>query len=258
MKNIIILIIFFSFKICYSQSKVLNRNINEINIKVEKLNQNINNLKIEINKQKLINENSQNEIITLNKDLLFYKVKEDYYATALSEQSTRFALIVSGILALFALISFSGFKYETARIQKESDSKIIRHKKLLKNYSKKLKGTKGKLLAARANLNITIAVILKKEKDYSNAFNYYVSGAKDRIYKKKIEDDKSDVLLHNLNSAKEMLDKITNDEMKKSLLEKKDLINKYLTKISVIKNDEVQILCSKIRVKYEELIENIA
>ena len=85
-----------------------------------------------------------------------------------------------------------------------------------------------------------------------------MSGAKDRIHKKKIEDDKPEVLLTNLNSANEMLNKIETDIMKKRLLEKKVFIDKYLTKISVIQNDEIKILCSKIRVKYEKLIENIA
>ena len=73
--------------------------------------QNIDSLNIE-------NKNSekalQNEIISnyealndsLKEELRTYKVKEDYFAAALSDQSTRFALIIS-----LVFFSFSGFIY---------------------------------------------------------------------------------------------------------------------------------------------------
>jgi hypothetical protein len=46
---------------------------------------------------------------SLQRELTYYKAKEDYYAAALGEQATRFGLIIAGLLTFAGLVSWSWF-----------------------------------------------------------------------------------------------------------------------------------------------------
>jgi len=53
---------------------------------------------------------------SLQRELLYYKAKDDYYSTALSDQSTRFATIVGAIIGLAALFGFGWFQRLVTKI----------------------------------------------------------------------------------------------------------------------------------------------
>ncbi|MCK8492902.1 hypothetical protein M0L20_13625 [Spirosoma sp. RP8] len=56
---------------------------------------------------------------SLQKELQFYKIKEDYYSDAMSDQANRFSLLVGGLLALAGLLSWGVIKYEVVTLRKE-------------------------------------------------------------------------------------------------------------------------------------------
>ena len=91
--------------------------------------------KIETSQMKL---NKTND--SLSKELLYYKVKEDYYVTALGAETTRFALIISGLLAIIAIASGLVFwKYIPNKIKEikalinKQENAFLEHKETFEN-----------------------------------------------------------------------------------------------------------------------------
>ena len=124
----LIFILIFSLSV-FSQKNNQIKKYN-INDKIDSLNRSELNQNLKIEKlNKLVNFKTD----SLEKELLYFKVKEDYYSTALSDQANRFTLIISGILALLALLSFGLFKNEVSKIRLETDKKLSKHKKEIKN-----------------------------------------------------------------------------------------------------------------------------
>ena len=118
-KNIFLLFLIIFTTTFYSQTKSLDSKNKKENLSEAKIK----------NIENLLKFKSD----SLNKELLYYKVKEDYYSTALSDQGNRFTLILSGILAVFALVSFGAFKYEISNIKKETNQKLKIHKDEINN-----------------------------------------------------------------------------------------------------------------------------
>jgi|GEM_PF-2623542 len=201
---------------------------------------------------------------SLEKELLYYKVKEDFYTAALSDQANRFTLIITGILALFAIISFGAFKYEVLKIREETDFKLSKHKKEIKKYKKLLTETNNDLKGAKGNLSTSIALHFEKEKNYFSAFYYYLLAAKshgehnENIKKTDDADSTEDNIYTtcktNLNLAMDNLKKITSDRDKESLEEKSTKIKKIMSDVSNLDNDEVKTLIAIIRAKFSEIL----
>lgn len=203
---------------------------------------------------------------SLEKELLFYKVKEDFYTAALSDQANRFTLIITGILALFTIISFGAFKYEVLKIREETDLKLKKHKKEIKDYKKQLSETNIELTGAKANLSTSIAKYFEKENDHVSAFYFYLSAAKshgERKWTDAIDSEESakesfGVCLTNLDLAVNCLNNITTVKEKTKLKAKLSAVNKLLDLTHNFEDNKVKIVIAKIRITCLNLIENIA
>jgi hypothetical protein len=201
---------------------------------------------------------------SLEKELLFYKVKEDFYTAALSDQANRFTLIITGILALFAVISFGAFKYEVLKIREETDFKLKKNKKEIENYKKQLSETNIELTGAKANLSTSIAKYFEKENDHVSAFFYYLSAAKshgESKWSKNVSESEEpekkpfDVCLINLDFAIDCLNKITTTKEKTKLKLKLNSVNKIMDYTHNFDNHKVKKNIAKIRIAFLTLIE---
>lgn len=250
MKKILLIIIIIFPSLINSQNNVLKNKLEKTNSRLDSLEAKQHEIELPIKELKYSLEQSKLKSDSLKSELLFYKVKEDYYASALSDQSTRFTLIISGILALFAIISFGAFKFEVARIQKESNNKYFELQAKFEKYSTKLSKNKKTLVSATGNLNITIATLFKKEKKHGVAFFYYILGARDHGKASK-KDDKFKVAINNLEYAMDSLKNCKADsfvEFENEL----NVLSKAFDKISAFKNETVKVLIAEIRVLYNK------
>jgi hypothetical protein len=199
---------------------------------------------------------------SLEKEILFYRVKEDYYTTALSDQANRFTLIITGILALFAIISFGAFKYEVLKIREETDIKLKNHKKSIKEYKKQLYETNKELKSAKGNLSTSIAKYFEKEDDHANAFCYYLAAAKAHGESKKdketleaSEEKPFGVCLINLGLSLDCLNKIESSKHKEKLKSNLTTILKAMDGIHNLNDNEVKKIIAEIRIKFLNIIE---
>jgi phosphotransferase system IIB component len=200
---------------------------------------------------------------SLNKELIHYKVKEDYYSVALSDQGERFTLIVSGILALFALGSFGIFKYEMLKINEEVEFKLSEQRNKVKKQKKKLSKTISELKSANGNLNTSIGIHFEKEKDYKKAFKFYLYAA-DRhgnsAKRRKKSKENSEEINHyetciaNLKLALKNLKLINKDNINIDKFKKEfEKGNKTIDTIYALNNEEVKNLISEIRIELQKL-----
>lgn len=114
---------------------------------------------------------------SLNSELLFYRIKEDYYSTALSDQGTRFALIASGLLLAFTILSYAGFRHEIRKFKKESDEKVKKIKKAFNREKKNINEMKAELYGTEGNLYAAISEIFLNKKDYFASFQFVIQAA---------------------------------------------------------------------------------
>jgi hypothetical protein len=243
MKNIFLLFLLIFTTTFYSQTKNLDSKNKKENLSEAKIK----------NIENLLKFKSD----SLNKELLYYKVKEDYYSTALSDQGNRFTLILSGILAVFALVSFGAFKYEISNIKKETNQKIKIHKDEINNYKKKLSKTITELKGAKGNLNTSIALYFEKQEKYAQAFIFYIGASighghsyNGKKKSQKVNDDEKKrfkTCITNLNLALKNLKLIENPKDDDSINDSLDSIKKNMDKIYRFENDEVKNLISQIR-----------
>jgi hypothetical protein len=196
-----------------------------------------------------LNQNSEIKLKKLNEDLknqlIIYKAKEDYFSVALEDQSNRFALIVSILVAALGLISFSWFKSEKKRINNKFVSFEIEFNKI-KTDSKKFE---RKLLSTSGNAYSLIATLARKENAIVAAFVYKISAARD-FYKSDLLEGKIEhsITLANLQYAKKVFEEIIkNDKSVVQLLEHKDNIFEDLNEIKYSDNDDIIYIAAEIR-----------
>jgi hypothetical protein len=135
---------------------------------------------------------------TLEKDLLYYRAKEDYYSAALADQSTRFALIASGLLLAFSFISYAGFRYEIKKFKKASDERIKKVSKTYKKSKAKFDKLKTQHFKSEGNLAATISGSLREKEMIFEAAYYSMVAADahnshcERILKEMTEEEISE------------------------------------------------------------------
>ena len=126
-----------------------------------------------VNDFDLENKQSKNKIKSLEEELLFYRVKEDYFSVALGEQANRFAMIIGGLLGILALLSFGGFRYELNRIIKKTDKRLNTQSLEFKEHKKYVVKIDKSLNATAANNFISIAISFQKEKNWVKSLQFY-------------------------------------------------------------------------------------
>jgi hypothetical protein len=204
----------------------------------------------ELNKSKSIND-------SINKELTFYRVKEDYYSTALSTQSTRFALIISGVLALFGILSFSFYKIELIRLKKSTKKRIDKQTEKFIEHIDKIEGLDENLNLALGNLNITIALLFLEKKLLIDAFKYYLIGSKhltdwniSQLKPDEKIEERFKTIISNLRMTEKHLDEIIDKNYgKEEFKDQIDKINKILNEHKTNDYIEITNLIASIRVK---------
>jgi hypothetical protein len=211
-------------------------------------------LSVKKNEAKKIILNSIKSNESLNKELLFFKVKEDYYATALSNQADYFIFVITIILTLISLFSLGGFYYKINQLKKEYEITSNKNKKIIKKAKRNFNKMKYEYYSTRGNLNIIISRMFQKELRYDNAFLYTLLAAKTRVLNKKQINKNHTAAVSNLKSALSLLGKISSVDEKNNLLDQKKNIYKALKKISTSKVNEVISLGANVTVEFNNII----
>lgn len=206
----------------------------------------------------LNNSNTLND--SLKRELIYYRAKEDYYVTALNEQSTRFTLIITSVLALFGLLSFGIYKLELNRIKKFTKKKIQAQKEEFVEHIDKINGIDENLNLVMGNLNVSIAIYFAGEESYTKSIEFYLIGAKyltkwkTSISKQEEkEEDKFDKVFINLKYAEDLIDKISSGNIEKEeFKEENKKMNNILDDFIVDSNPLLTNQIAEIRVKLNE------
>jgi hypothetical protein len=217
-------------------------------------------LKISVSELKSSMINSNSLIDSLNKELIYYRVKEDYFSDALGDQSNRFALIVTGILALMALVSFGSIRYEMIRIKKGMGKQLSDQMQEFNDYKEKIKSIISSLNVSRANTFSLIAKLATDNKEWLPVLSFNLSAARDHSISAMIEieamekDDKLDkneefkFVINNLKKAIDALDEIKKVPTLKQGI--KDHLKDFIDDINLIDKvdfNEVKDLVAEIR-----------
>lgn len=208
--------------------------------------------------------NQKNSIDSLKRELLFFKVKEDYYAEALSDQSTRFSLIAGSIIGLFTLISFAGFKIEVAQLKKDYKKQIQLFKDQLLTYQSKTRDHDNSMQSASGRIFTLIAESYNKADLPDIAFDYYLYSTKAHSSSAKllIDDNKGDDGQQSLLTAKANMELALESLKKipKALLYQTELEKNYektmitLNIISKVDHQELVDLCAECRITIKSLL----
>lgn len=186
----------------------------------------------------------------LNKQLVQYKAKEDYFASALEEQSTRFALIVSAILGLLGLISFTWYRLEKQKIRKEIRDVKSDFEELKKDSIR----IEADLLSTSADAYSNVALIGKKDGALSFSFEFEIRAALNKYQSAKLRGyQKSSATVALLKSALKTLRLLSSvNEEKPYVLNCKADVIENLNVINKTDDQEIIDLIAEIRILLNE------
>lgn len=239
-------IIISTFFVGYAQQDSLK--ISEFDLKLLSLGNKINEL-----------EKKNDSLMTQH---LIYKIKEDFYFTAISDQTTKYSLITGTLIALLALISYATFKYELKKLEEKFNLELKNHsnrdKEVLDNHHIGL----ARSYVNGGNSNQILKIILEERKDWIEASYYNLFAAYNHFlasceFLSSSEDDKESIASSELKLVESILEetidlisKIENE--KKFSSEKSKRIKKWFDKITCSENDKLKYLIAKIRVQIIE------
>ena len=254
MKNFLLLITILTITINgYSQTRTLNIDSTDLELKIKKLDN--------LLKQTEIHFTQISD--SLKTELIHYKAKEDYFSIALADQSNRFSLIITSLLALLALLSYGGYKFELSRMKNDVEKQLAEQMIEFKEYKTKIKSLDSGLKSSSANTFVTVANNYAKENQWNLAFEFYLCAARDHansallqmelnVDSKEKEEDKSKTfqfVLGNLNPAIEMLNNLKADNsFKKDIKNKIEFILEQLDDLNSVDFDEVKDLIAELRI----------
>ena len=207
-----------------------------------------------------------------------FQAREDYLSVALEDQASRFSLIVTGLLALAALLSYVGYKFELNRLKSKIEKQLENQKDDFKKYRNKIEGIDSSLRMSSANTYVTISTNFAKEEQYHLALEYSICAARDNSKSllidielnkdadnvdsfKLIEKDDCKTIIANLEYAIDMLTKVksTNIDLHKThLSEIKSNISENLSIINNVDNEDVADLVAEMRIGIKNFIKESA
>lgn len=213
-------------------------------------------------------EKQYNQIVdSLKNDLAHYKAKEDYFAVALEDQSNQFALIVTGLLALLALLSYGGYKYELSRMKKAVKKQLAVQMVEFEEYKTKIKVLDSSLNTSAANTFVTVANNYAKEEIWNLALEFYLCAARDHassaVLQMELDSNKMEIekekryefVLGSLKPATEALNEIkTDDSYKEAVKNKIDFIIQQLDFLAGIDFEEAKDLVAELRIGIKNYI----
>lgn len=210
-------------------------------------------------------ENSQKNLAdSLQRELAFYKVKDDYFAQALDDQATRFSLITASLLALVGLLSFGGIKLEIASLKREYEKQVKILQKELSAYKRRVWENEYRLnITSGNNFSITGNILREKGKN-SNAFELFIAASKSFLRSAilvkdgkaaSLQEDPFKQSVSNLKSAIHILRTWSEDEGDLTKLrEKSASISKSLNELSKTDNTDMIELSAECRVLLNTII----
>ncbi|MBU8893191.1 MAG: hypothetical protein KOO66_10460 [Bacteroidales bacterium] len=246
MRHIFLLFFLFTFFASFSNNAKAPRK--------ENLDSIVSLLRAKLEIEKTDKEKLDSFNIELKNQLIIYKAKEDYFAAALGDQSNRFALIVTGLLAFMALLSFSWYKVEKMKINNKFNSFREEFNEMKNEY----KCMESDLNSNNANSCVLIAQTLLEDNDFVGAFQYRIKAVWGGCKSQSLLDNKDYSFVpevSNLKNAIEHLDEIKKDvNLKEKLSKNRAAINEYIETIQKTKNEDIKDLCAEIRISMKNYL----
>jgi hypothetical protein len=203
---------------------------------------------------------------SLNKELTFYRLKEDYFTVAIEDQSNRFALIVASILGLVTLVSFAGFRNELNKLKSEYETQVNFVKNELIIYKKKTKIYDYNLQISFGNIFALGADGLSGKGEAIIALEFYLASARAHSLSGQILVEENETIegenpflyaIANMQSAMLELREIIRIHSNKQFIKDKSVkFLDELTIISQIKNSDLQDLCAECRITIKNFIKD--
>lgn len=216
----------------------------------------------EISKSNLERARQTND--SLERELLFYHVKEDYYSSALDDQSNRFVLIVTILIAAVGLLSFASIKMEVNRIKETTNQQLRDQMNEFEKYKTQLKELEIDITLTSANSFTAIARDFESKKDYFNAFQAYTWAfqrhARGAVLKEPITDseekkEKYKTTITNLKGAIRVFNEIKQDEnLKSKVKDKSKELFAYIDYLNKVKYAPVLDLAAELRTELNNYI----
>ncbi len=203
---------------------------------------------------------------SLNKELTFYRLKEDYFTEALGEQANRFSLIIASILGFVGLVTFSSFRNEVKKMQKNYETQVSLLKKELNLYVEKSKEHDNKIQVVSGNFFTLAADVFIEKGDFILALELCLAAAhaNSLAVRMPVEDNQTKdsvnpftYAINNMKSAMQSLNNIKEETSNEQILKDKsqELFN-MLKVISECNNLELEGLCAECRVEINKFIKN--
>jgi hypothetical protein len=241
-----------------SDLKKVERELDSLKHSITLLDNSIDNALIEVDIR------AQSQIDSLQKELIYYRVKEDYYSDALAMQTAIFGIIIAILVSGASLISWKYVKYKFIQIKEYTEKQLADVLGEFNIIDRKFDGVTSDLYTSEGNLAVSQGLISNDNKQFHIAFNYYVIGgvaySRARLIKfGDAEDTATDQNYHSvitsLENAKDIFKSIKTqgkykDHFKKYFV----LMNNEFNSISQVKNQTVIDLLAELRVSVKDYI----
>jgi len=245
---------------CFSQYSMFIADSTYQEIRIERLNRQLQQKEIRIRQLSDSIDELANEI---NKELAGYKAKEDYFAVALEDQSNRFALIVTVLLALLTIAGIFSYKREIKAIKKYTKKQVAAHSDEFERHKRGLNALAGALFDEKGNVSVIIAKDYVQRESYAAAVDYFITAAFDRTsslsrWKRssttlKVNDkrfmDTISLIENHIGQAMNQLDLISLNEQVEYIRTNSESIFKRLDSINEIKDKGIRDLIATLRFK---------
>jgi len=203
---------------------------------------------------------NQNELLSvkvdsLEKELFKLKTKQSFFSNELDEQTVRFSLIVTGLLALIAVVSFGSFRLEVKRVVKETNNIIEKQRQEFEDFKKRMKNNEMKSLMLRADICRINYENYLKTNDKFLAFWFALYTAVNCINVVEIAEDTKDIedgytfAKDNLKLALIQFKKIIRTpSLKTKVEERRNIISSRINELIKSENEEIIDLSSELRI----------
>jgi hypothetical protein len=146
----------------------VERELESLEHSINLLDNSIDNAVIEVNIE------AQSQIDLLQKELVYYRVKDDYYSDALSEQSNRFIFYTSILFGIFFVLTWTGFRSQVKSLKKNTKKQIADQFSELEIVSNRIDKIGSGIYGISGNLNTTMGEKYYSERKLELAFYKYM------------------------------------------------------------------------------------
>ncbi len=261
--RLVIIFLFVFLNSIFSQDLSL-KDSTDLQIQIRFLNARLNQLE-QIN-DSLANYN--NKLIEENYDdknrILEYRVKDDFFANAFSEQAIRFTVIIVFIAVILIIFVVYSYNFQTKRLNEKFGTQIISQKTSFVELQNRIENLEFNMDISLGNISGLLSEFHLKNSNPFLAIKYGLIAARyiylaTQIKTKKDKDNNykwTNATIILLNIANENLNKIDieNKSYKDAFRIQQDEFIEQLNELSKAKNEDINDIASSIKLK----IKNIA